>query len=164
VLIRVASRTVIEVFEIGPDEWQLWRKLRRAALADAPTSFKSTLAQWSGPGDTEERWRARLASAALNLVLSWNREPSGMLSAVPPDSKGAIRLMSVWVAPAARGRGIGDAAIHRVVTWARAQHAYRHLVLSVKADNTKAIELYRRHGFLDSGPTPDHPDERWMCR
>jgi GNAT superfamily N-acetyltransferase len=164
VLNRVASETVIEVFEIGPDEWQLWRRLRLAALADAPASFKSTLAEWSGPGDTEQRWRARLASAALNLVLSWNQDPSGMLSAAPPDSDGAIRLMSVWVAPAARGRGISDAAIHRVVNWARAQRVDYHLVLSVKADNAKAIQLYGRHGFLDSGPTPDHPDERWMCR
>jgi hypothetical protein len=43
---------VIEVCELIPDDWALWRVMRRAALAEAPAAFGSTFAQWFGPGDT----------------------------------------------------------------------------------------------------------------
>ena len=52
---------------LDPDDWQLWRELRLAALAEAPDAFGSTLAEWSGAGDTEQRWRTRLHGVALNL-------------------------------------------------------------------------------------------------
>jgi ribosomal protein S18 acetylase RimI-like enzyme len=159
-----SSRCAIGVAEVGPADWRLWRTLRHATLADAPAAFNSTLAEWSGPGDTEERWRARLSSVALNLVLTWCGEPAGMVSAMAPDQDGAVLLMSLWIAPPARGEGVADVAIRRVGSWARDQPGYRHLLLSVKADNTPAILLYRRHGFVDSGPVPDHPDERRMCQ
>src|SRR5579875_3297701 len=55
---------------VGPEDWRRWRALRLAALAEAPWAFSSTLAQWSGPGDTEARWKDRLAGVALNLVAS----------------------------------------------------------------------------------------------
>jgi ribosomal protein S18 acetylase RimI-like enzyme len=35
-------------------------------------------------------------------------------------------------------------------------------VLSVKADNHRAIALYQRHGFVDAGQSPDDADERLM--
>jgi len=58
---------VIETIVLDPDDWQLWRELRLAALAEAPDAFGSTLAEWSGAGDTEQRWRTRLHGVALNL-------------------------------------------------------------------------------------------------
>jgi hypothetical protein len=56
--------------------------LRLAALAEAPAAFGSTLSDWSGPGDTEERWRARLASVAHNIVLEHGGSPA-VLSVKP---------------------------------------------------------------------------------
>jgi ribosomal protein S18 acetylase RimI-like enzyme len=156
-------RRVIEVQELTPDDWQLWRAMRRAALAEAPAAFGSTLAEWSGPGDTEERWRARLSGVPLNLVLTVDGEPAGMVSATAPSDDGTVELISLWVAPSARGHGVADAAISRVAEWARAEHG-AEVVLSVRADNHPAIALYRRHGFVDVGPSPDDPAERLMRR
>jgi ribosomal protein S18 acetylase RimI-like enzyme len=154
---------VIEVRELKPDEWQLWRAMRRAALAESPAAFGSTLAQWSGPGDTEERWRARLSSVPLNLVLTVDGEPVGMVSGTEPSDHRTIELISSWVAPSARGHGVADAAVSRVLQWARAEHA-ADVVLSVRAHNHPAMALYRRHGFTDAGPSPDDPAERLMRR
>src|SRR3954452_24105404 len=156
-------RRVIEVRELTPDDWQLWRAMRRAALAEAPAAFGSTLAQWSGPGDSEERWRARLSGVPLNLVLTKDGEPAGMVSATAPSAHRTVELISLWVAPSARGHGLADAALSRVLQWARAEHA-ADVVLSVRADNHPAMALYRRHGFTDAGPSPDDPAERLMRR
>lgn len=156
--------SVIGILELGPEDWRLWRELRLAALAEAPAAFGSSLSDWTGPGDTEQRWRGRLLSHALNVVLTWDGDPSAMVSATAPDPDGVIELNAMWVSPAARGHGLGDAAIRRVLEWATSsQHAHA-VVLSVKAQNDAAIALYGRQGFVDAGPKPDDPDQRLMLR
>ncbi len=153
---------VIETRPVTPDEWQIWRELRLSALAEAPAAFGSTLAQWMGSGDTEQRWRARLHDVALNLVLMCDGEPAGMVSAAAPDDDGQVELFSMWIAPAARGRGVGSEAVRQVLAWAREERRTNRVVLSVKADNDRAITLYQRHGFVDTGPSPDDPSDRVM--
>lgn len=147
---------------LSPDDWQVWRSLRLAALADAPGAFGSTLAEWTGHGDTEQRWRGRLATVALNVLLTLEDQPAGMVSATAPGREGAVEMISLWVAPFARGHGVGDAALDCVVAWAHAEFGDVSVVLSVKTDNTSAIQLYGRHGFTDAGPSPDDPSERLM--
>lgn len=154
---------MIDVRVIGADEWRVWRALRLAALAEAPAAYGSTLAQWMGSGDNEDRWRSRLADVALNVVLFLDGEPAGMVSALGPDPEGKVELISMWVAPFARGRGVGDAAVRHIVAWAQTEHG-APVVLSVKADNDHAIRLYRRHAFVDAGSSPDDPSERLMRR
>ena len=153
---------VVGVLVLDAHDWQLWRKLRRAALAEAPTVFGSTLEDWSGQGDTEERWRGRLEGVALNRVLTLGDEPVGIVSATAPGADGAVQLISLWVSPAGRGHGVGDEAVRQVVAWARREHPGSPVVLSVKIDNEPARRLYERQGFVDAGPSPDGPDERRM--
>ena len=52
---------MLELRTLTADDWPLWRELRLAALAEAPDAFGSALADWQGPGDTEDRWRGRLS-------------------------------------------------------------------------------------------------------
>jgi len=57
----------------------------------------------------------------------------------------------MWVAPVARGTGLGRVLVEEVVKWAR--HIGRDVVdLHVTIGNTPAENLYRRMGFV---PTPD---------
>jgi ribosomal protein S18 acetylase RimI-like enzyme len=153
---------VIEVVKVSPDGWRMWRELRLAALTEAPRAFGSTLAEWSAAGDTEQRWRARLEDVALNLVVVCEGEAAGMVSAAAPSHDHPAELMSLWVAPGSRGRGIGDEAIRQVLAWVRENFAATAVELSVKTDNNHAIRLYERHGFTDAGPSPYGPDERLM--
>ncbi len=89
-----------------------------------------------------------------------------MLSVINAEGHTA-ELISMWVAPFARGHGVGDALIQAVVSWAKRQHASR-VALAVRTDNERAIALYARHGFFDSGPDPDladgRPPERLMIK
>lgn len=153
---------MLDVVAVTAEDWQLWRELRRTALLEAPGAFGSTLAEWSGEGDAEARWRARLREVALNLVLVLDGVPVGMVSALAPSADGVVELISLWVAPAARGRGVGDEAVRRVVAWASNKYPSCSLMLSVKSDNDSARRLYERHGFVDAGPSQEDPTERLM--
>jgi ribosomal protein S18 acetylase RimI-like enzyme len=155
---------VIDALAVSSEDWQLWRELRLTALAEAPGAFSSTLAEWSGGADTEQRWRARLEDVALNLVLTCDGEAVGMVSAAKPDGDRPVELISLWVTPAGRGRGVGDEAVRQVLTWVRGNFPASDIVLSVKSDNDHAIRLYERHGFVDAGLSADGSDERLMCR
>jgi ribosomal protein S18 acetylase RimI-like enzyme len=57
---------------------------------------------------------------------------------------------------------LGDEAVRQVLAWVRREYPARRVVLSVKVDNDHAVRLYRRHGFVDAGASPDDRDERLM--
>jgi hypothetical protein len=101
-------QTMITAQQLCEDDWALWRTLRQAALAEAPGAFGSTLAEWTGAGDTEARWRARLVTVPFNVVARLDDRPTGMASATAP-SEGEVELISMWVAPHGRACGVGDA-------------------------------------------------------
>ncbi len=139
---------------LAPDDWQQWRTLRLLALEESPTAFGSTLAEWQGVGDGEERWRGRLTGVAYNVIAHMGDEDEtvGMVSGGWNGSD--VELMSLWVRPRARGHGVGDRLVQTVVQWARGQQAWR-VVLSVRDHNVSAIRLYRRHGFQAIGPSTE---------
>lgn len=155
---------MIALTALTPNHWRAWRELRLQALEEAPYAFGSTLSEWQGPGDAEERWRSRLANVPFNAIAHFDGAPAGMVGATAPDSHGNVELISMWVAPFARGRGVGDALIQAVVDWARTQHA-RRVILGVVASNTRAVTLYRRNGFaLTQDPAATTPCECTMAR
>jgi ribosomal protein S18 acetylase RimI-like enzyme len=147
------SQDDIYLHKIGIDDWQLWRKLRLEALAEAPYAFGSKLADWQGQGDTETRWRGRLSDVPLNIIAEWRETPAGRTSATAPHPDGSVELLSMWVAPFARGHGVGDSLVNAVIVWARELQASR-VALAVCEGNERALALYRRHGFMDVGAAP----------
>lgn len=159
---------MITVRRLTADDWRQWRELRLEALGEAPAAFGATLADWQGAGDTEQRWRQRLTSVALNVIADVNGRPSGMVSG--HWNQADVELISLWVAPFVRGKGVGDRLVIAVVEWAQAQGASR-LTLSVKAGNAPAMGLYHRHDFIEAGPSPEsEPGSpellfvRWLSR
>jgi len=145
---------MIELRVLTPDDWALWRQLRLAALADAPDAFGSRLSDWQGEGDREERWRARLAiPGSFNVVAVLDGQPVGMASGVPA-ADAAAELISMWVGPGARGKGVGDALVDVVEGWARRERAMS-LRLAVSQGNENAVALYRRRGLSLTGEFGD---------
>lgn len=140
----------VGVRRIGAEDWREWRALRLQALAEAPYAFGSTLEEWQGAGDREQRWRYRLATVPFNIIAGLGGAGAGMASGTDRDVDGTVELISMWVAPFARSRGVGDALVAAVVGWAQEQGASR-VVLAVVEGNDRAMALYRRHGFCDAG-------------
>ncbi len=153
-----AGAAVIVLKALGPDDWRAWRSLRRRALADAPDAFGSTLSEWSGARDTETRWRHRLDTVAHNLLAELDGRAVGMASATAPE-EGDVTLLSMWVAPEGRGRGVGDALVASVKEWARRSGGAR-VQLDVRVTSTHAVALYARHGFVDVGAASEPGDPR----
>ena len=156
---------------VRPGDWREWRALRRAALAQAPEAFGSTLEDWSGPGDVEERWRARLSGVDLNLVVAVDDRDVAIISGDRVAAQGGesagdhvVEVLSLWVDPAARGLGVGHRALESVLAWAQGTCPGLDVVLSVRQGNRSAVRLYERHGFVDEGVSPDADDERRMVR
>jgi ribosomal protein S18 acetylase RimI-like enzyme len=142
---------VISMRVLTSDDWPLWRSLRLDALAEAPHAFGSGLADWQGDGDREARWRARLEiPGSHNVVALLGDEPVGMASGVPAKAASEVELKSMWVAPSARGRGVGEALLAEVERWAHARGATR-FVLCIAEGNGAASGLYRRTGFAFTG-------------
>jgi ribosomal protein S18 acetylase RimI-like enzyme len=66
----------------------------------------------------------------------------------------------MWVAPEARGAGVGDILVAAAIDWARA-HGARRIELDVLDSNHHAIALYVRNGFVDIGmAVPDADSDR----
>ncbi|MEO3776578.1 GNAT family N-acetyltransferase [Micromonospora sp. B11E3] len=146
---------MIETRVLAEGDWRMWRELRLAALAEAPYAFGARLADWQGDGDRAERWRGRLGiPGSYNILAVLDGQPVGMASGVPTDQDGVVELISMYVAPPGRGRGVGDHLVRAVERWAR-QAGAGTLRLAVAAGNENARALYRRNGFRDTGELGD---------
>ena len=142
----------------SPEQWELYRHLRLAALLDSPDAFGSTHAlEVEQPAQV---WQSRLAAAAtsgldLPLLARVGELPAGLCWAKRDSANlSVVNLYQVWVAPEFRGTGIGSALLERCVAWARSIGA-AELRLGVTLADSPAYRLYIRHGFLPAGaPQP----------
>ncbi|MFG3256155.1 GNAT family N-acetyltransferase [Streptomyces sp. NPDC048172] len=140
--------TTTTVRVLDEADWALYRRVRLAALADAPEAFGSTLARESA--FTDVRWRERLAGGGVFLA-EGPEGPRGLAGVLRHGPEGAGHLtghlVSMWVAPEARGTGTADQlvtfALDRASAW-----GLRAMSLDVATGNVAAERLYARHGFV----------------
>ncbi|MCP3801632.1 GNAT family N-acetyltransferase [Allokutzneria sp. A3M-2-11 16] len=138
----------MDIRRAGSEEWEQYRDVRLAALAEAPYAFGSTLAREEP--FTETQWRGRLSRGVTYLGYS-----SGALSALASGTS-SRELVSVWAAPSARGTGLAAAVVEAVLAWA----APSPMTMWVAEDNTAAVRFYVRLGFSFTGdrvPLPSDP-------
>lgn len=161
--------------EIGPDDWATFRDVRLAALADSPAAFAVTHADAAARSDTgwEAMVRERCASgtSATWLAESSTGRPVGLVAAFmdqPGHERGDVELVSMWVAPPARGAGLALRLIDTVVAWASRTEA-SSVSLWVTRGNAPAERLYESAGFAVTGdhqalPSDPCKDEIRMTR
>jgi GNAT superfamily N-acetyltransferase len=168
---------MVLVREVTADEWELLRDVRLAALREAPYAFGSTYAREAS--FTEEKWRGRIHDRAVMFFAHGDfaggdfaggdfarddfarddsaAAPAGLAGVYVED--GVADLVSMWVRPSARGRGVGEALVAAAGSWAKA-HDHATLFLWVTESNASARRLYERCGFTPTGehqPLPSDP-------
>ncbi|HEX7303915.1 GNAT family N-acetyltransferase [Lentzea sp.] len=133
----------MEIHQVEPDEWRLWRDIRLEALSSDPEEFGSTLAVEREYGEAE--WRDRAAEGLK--VVALDREPVALVAATAKPE--GLYLYSMWVRDSHRGRGIGEALVRAVLEWA-AGEGWKIVTLRVWVDNLPARRLYKRLGFVQA--------------
>ena len=148
---------MVLVRETVLDDWQVLRDIRLEALRDAPTAFGSAYEREILRG--EEHWRDRSGGGGTFLAyLPEASEPAGMIGGYRKDPS-TVELVSMYVRPRARGRGVGDALVATVIDWAGQKNA-TSVHLWVTETNSQARTLYERCGFTLTGerqPLPSDP-------
>ena len=138
----------MQIHQVTPDEWELWRDVRLEALAADPDGFGSTLTREQAY--TEDDWRETL-ERGLKLV-ALDPGPVGLVGAESQPS--GLHLYSMWVRASHRGRKVGEALVKAVLEWA-AEQGWDVVRLRVYDDNLPARRLYKRLGFVDADE-PEH--------
>ncbi|WP_433663317.1 GNAT family N-acetyltransferase [Nocardia sp. CA-128927] len=139
--------STIDIRLLTADEWEVFRRVRMRALADTPQYFGSTLAE--AQARTEEDWRAALLNRAQFIATAEGAELGTVAGIADPERDG-VHLISMWVAPEARGTGVGGLLVRAVLDWAVAG-GHSAVWLEFAEGNTVAERLYLRHGFVRTG-------------
>ena len=135
------------------------RAIRLRSLRDAPDAFGTTLKE--AGVQSLEGWNRQLEQLPT-FVATAGGSDVGLVRAAPHDHfPDAGFVISTWVAPEARGQGIGSALLDAVAQWARTK-GWARLLLDVGEQNAPAIALYTRQGYVPNGtigtlrPPRDH--------
>ena len=109
----------------------------------------------------EEVWRSRIADSAQFLAfapatISGEAVIGTGTGFVDPAHPGEVRLVAMFVVPAARGRGVASRLLDAVVTDAR-ERGFDRVVLDVVESNAAAHRCYVRYGFRPTGATRPLP-------
>jgi len=149
-----------DVRELSPDDWQLLRDARLAALDESPHAFLSAYADEVAWG--EDKWRHTLETA--NWLAVGETPLLGVLRSFrDPDQPWLWQVESSWVAPTHRELGIFRALLHDLVSRLRCIGA-SGLLLWVFADNHPAWRVYRKLGFEPTGEYQTLPGDRVEMR
>lgn len=147
---------------LAPEEWERFRVLRLSALQDTPEAFWATFdeerlrpeAFWRG-------WLGKMTALLTAIRTEEGRKQDAGLVVVggSVDRPDVAGLYAMWVAPWARGRGVGDALLSAAVARAVAE-GFDRMVLEVGDRNEPAIALYERFGFSPTGRRRAFPPPR----
>ena len=147
----------MEIQRLGIHEGTRLRTIRLRSLRDAPNAFNSTLEETLAR--SPEEWAQQVRDMATFVALVGKQDVGIVRGALDSDDPSRSRLLSMWVAPASRGEGIGEALVGAIIEWARSTPASR-LLLDVSDDNHPAIALYQRLGFAPNGEAGSFPPPR----
>ena len=134
----------MSIRELRPDDWPAVRAIYEAGIRGGDATFETETPTW-------ERWEAghpelRLVAERAGAVVGW-----AALS--PASSRHCYRgvgEVSVYVAEAARGGGVGRALLEQLVE--RSEDAgFWALEAGIFPENAASLRLHRGRGFRDVG-------------
>ena len=144
----------LTVHRVTPDDWQSHRDLRLEMLQAAPDAF---FTQYADIVDfDEETWRGRIATQC-HFQARLDGDPVGSVGVWddPETPDDAATLVAMYVAPRARGAGVGERLVQAVLDEA-AERGRTRVVLEVTDGNEAGDPAVRADGFRRRRPTR-HP-------
>ena len=145
--------STVTIRPIRPDEWRRWRATRLRMLRDDSDFFSTRYEDMVREPD--ETWRKWVTEASVGedktlFVAEEGETWLGVVGAFARVNAREVQLISMWVDPAARGRGVARDLIRAVATWTQARNSMR-VVLFVQEANAPARRLYQQAGFRLTG-------------
>lgn len=126
-------------------DWPDVRRIYAAGIATGHATFEAAPPEWER-FDTGKRADLRIVAVDDGTILGW-------AAASPVSSRqvyAGVVEHSVYVDPAARGRGAGDALMAALIE--RAEQAGVWMIQSsIFPENTTSLRLHERHGFRRVG-------------
>jgi predicted GNAT family acetyltransferase len=123
---------------LGPDDWEQFRAIRLASLAESPDAFGSSLERERAFG--EDDWRQRVSSAVFVVD-----DPDPVAVGGLFDDDGIGRVWGMWTDPGHRGRGHARRILDAVTP------LMPQVQLHVNFGNAAARTAYERYGFVGTG-------------
>ncbi len=157
VLTIATGAHILEIRILTADDAEEFRTLRLRALREEPEAFGSS---WE-----EEQARpleqtvARLQGDGMTAFGGFDDAGrlAGMVRLHRHDgvkSEHKADIISMYVAPESRGRGLGRMLLEAAITRARAMPGVEQLLLAVNVTNVPARNLYLAMGFEPFGREP----------
>jgi len=143
----------ITIRPVRDDEWARWRDVRVRMLREEASYFGT---RWEDAhAQSAEQWQAWTAEAAAGrtktlVVAEENGRWLGVVGSFTRVNRREVQLISMWVDPKERGRGIARELIRAVAEWSRSKGRDR-VCLFVQETNLPAQALYRSAGFAPTG-------------
>lgn len=146
----------MKIWQLTPDQAEAWREIRLEALATAPDSYGTRLADWQHRPLAD--FAARLDQMPVYASGDDIARPLAV-AGIDADDVSAERvwIISVYARPEGRGRGYAAAVIEHVCDLMRGI-GKTEIGLNVGVHNIAARKLYERLGFAASGK-PAAPNE-----
>jgi ribosomal protein S18 acetylase RimI-like enzyme len=142
----------MHVREAKPGEWEIFRELRLRALEDDPDSFRARYEERVDAPESEwrESFERVLRDDHMVTFFAETDQPAGMSFARVSD--GQLQIFGMWVAPEARGQGLGRALLDAAFLWGKVRGA-ASARLAVTIGNDAGEYLYAKAGFEPTGET-----------
>jgi ribosomal protein S18 acetylase RimI-like enzyme len=144
----------VTIRTVRRDEWRRWRETRLRMLRDDADFFASRYEDAvREPDEAWQQWVAEAEDGQAKTLLcavdndgTWLGVVGGFVRVSPEEAQ----LISMWVAPEARGRGVAAALVRALAGWA-GERGCNRVVLFVQEANRPAQQLYRKLGFRATG-------------
>jgi phosphinothricin acetyltransferase len=135
------SGAAVIVREMAAEDWPDAARIYAEGIATRDATFETTApawADWDAAHTREHRWVATIDGAV-----------AGWVACSPVSTRcvyAGVLELSVYVAAAARGRGVGSALLAALVTSTEAAGVWT-LETGIFPENTASLALHVKHGF-----------------
>jgi len=143
----------VTIRPVRDDEWSRWRETRLRMLRDDADFFSTRYDDMVREPDQMWRdWVGEAATGAQKALFVADEDGDWLcvVGAFVRVNPLEVQLISMWVDPQARGRGVARDLIRAVARWAQERGSER-VVLFVQEANEPAQHLYERAGFRRTG-------------